>query len=96
MAFCGQVNNAIYVIFLHELLDEFKITDVTLHEGVVWCILDVLQIGKIACVSQFVEIDDVIVWIFCDEKSNDMATDKSSATCDDDITFHIPKIFVNG
>ena len=90
------MDDTVHLLVLHQFIESVKVADVHLDELIVGFVFDVLEVSQVSGIRQFVEIDDVIIRIFCDEKSNDMATYKSSATCDDDITFHIPKIFVNG
>ena len=91
MAFGGQVDDAVHVVFLHELHDAVEVADVRLDEGVVRAVLDVLQVGQVAGVGQFVEVDDVIVRIFVHEQAHHVAADEPGAAGDDDVTleFHV-------
>ena len=64
MALGCQVDDAVHMFLLHQFVYSLKVADVHLHKLVVGPILYILQIGKVASVGQFVEIDDFIVWIF--------------------------------
>jgi len=69
MTLGSEMDDAIYLVVLHQLQHQVEITDVALHEGIVWLVLDVLEVSQITCVSQLVEVDDVILRIFVHEKS---------------------------
>lgn len=61
MALSSKVDDAIDMLVLHQLIERIEVADTLLHELVVWLILDVLEVGQIASISQFVEIDDVVL-----------------------------------
>ena len=88
VAFCSQMDNAVYLIVVHQLEHQLEVADVALHKGVVGLVLDVLEVGQIACISQLVEVDDVILGIFVHEQTDNVGADKSGAACDDDISLH--------
>ncbi len=87
MALGGEVDDAVDVLFLHQLVDAIEITDVHLDELIVGLVLDVLEVGEVAGIGQLVEVDDLVFRVFVDEKSNDMAADEACATSDDDVSF---------
>ena len=72
MAFCSQMDNAVYLIVVHQLEHQLEVADVALHKGVVGLVLDVLEVGQIACISQLVEVDDVILGIFVHEQTDNV------------------------
>ena len=89
VAFGRQMDNAIHLILLHQRKNGIKITDIRLDEGIVRSLLNILQIGQIPGIGQLVEVDNMIVGLFRNEKPYDMRTDKSGSTGNDDIAFEI-------
>ena len=85
MAFCRQVDDAVDLLVLHELVERVEVADVHLHELVVRLALDVLEVREVARVGQLVEIDNVVLGVLVHEQANDMASDKARAAGDDDI-----------
>ena len=69
MTFGCEMDDAIHLVVLYQFQHQVKITDITLYESIVRLILDVLEVSQITCVSQLVEVDDVILRIFVHEKS---------------------------
>ena len=80
------MNDAVDTVLLHELLYKLIVADVALHKGVVGLVLDVVEVGKITCIGQFVEIDDFIIRIFVDEQAHNMRADKTGTARDDYVT----------
>ena len=64
MTFGCEMDDAIHLVVLYQFQHQVKITDITLYESIVRLILDVLEVSQITCVSQLVEVDDVILRIF--------------------------------
>ncbi len=89
VALSGKVDNAVDMLALHEGVDGVKIANVGTDEGVVGLILDVLQVGEVAGVCQFVDIDDVILGVFVHEKTDDVAADEARSASDDDSILHL-------
>ena len=87
VALGGEVDDAIDLLVLHELVNRLEVADVGLYELIVRLVLDVFQIGKIACVSQLVEVDDFIIGILVHEQTYDMASDEARAASNDNGTF---------
>jgi len=69
MTLGSEMDDAIHLIVLHQLQHQVEITDITLYESIVRLVLDVLEVSQVACVSQLVEVDDVILRIFVHKKS---------------------------
>ena len=84
MALCSKVDDAIDFLCLHEGKHSLEVADVHLHEAVVGPVLDVLEVGEVACIGEFVQIDDAVLRVFVHEKAHDMASDEAGASCDDD------------
>ncbi len=82
MAFGSEVDNAIDLLVLHQLVEGFEVTDVHLHEFVVGLALHVLEVGKVASISQLVEVDDVIVWIFIDKEAYNVRANEACTASD--------------
>ena len=84
MAFGCKMDNAIDVVLSENGQHSLKIANIATLKMVIVAILDIFEIGKIACVCQFVEIDDVVLRIFVDEEPNDVAADESGSARYDD------------
>ena len=85
VAFCRQVDNAINLLFLHELVEGVEVADIHLHELVVWLALDVLEVREVARVGELVEIDNLVLGVLVHEKAHHVASDKACAAGDNDI-----------
>ena len=94
MALGGEVDDAIDMFILHQFIDPFKVADVHLDKAVVRLVLYVLQVGEVAGIGQLVEVDDLIFGIFVHKKTNNVTADETSATGDDDGSFHVSMIKV--
>ena len=80
MALSSQMDDTIHLLVLHQLVEGIEVADVHLHKLVVWFILDVLQIGKVASIRQFVEVDDVVIRILVHKQAHHMASNEACAT----------------
>ena len=89
VALGGEVDDPVDGVFLHEGEHAVEIDDVGLDEEVVGARLDVGQVGQVAGVGEFVDVDDAIVGIFPDEKPDDVRADEPGAPGDDDIALEI-------
>ena len=96
MAFCCKMDDTINILILHELIECVKVADVHLHELVVWLIFYIFEVGKVASVSEFVEIDNLVLRVFINEEAHYMTAYKASSTCDDNVSFefHIFLLFL--
>ena len=88
MAFGGQMDDAVHLLVLHQFIESVEVADIHLHKLVVRLVFDVLQVSEISSIREFVEIDDVIVWILVHEEANYMASNESG-TASDNNSFHI-------
>ena len=89
MAFGGQVDHSVDIVLAEHFADGVVVADVGLDEGVVRSIFDVSQVGQIAGIGQFIEIDDPIVGIFVYEEPHHMRADESGAAGNEDVAFHV-------
>ena len=87
MAFGGEMNNAVDVVFAYNRRNRLEVANVSAFERVVGCRFDILEIFEVAAISEFIEVYDVIVGIFVDEKSNNVRTDKPGPSGDNDTAF---------
>ena len=87
----GQMDNAVYLLVLHELVEGIKVADVHLDELVVGLILYVLEVGKVAGIGQLVKIDNLVLGIFVDEEADHMAPNEACASGDYYVSFHNKK-----
>ena len=95
MALSGQMDDAIHLFVLHQLIEGIEVADVHLDKLVVGLVLDVLQIGEVAGIGQFVEVNDVILGILVHEQAHHVTSDEACAASNDDVSFHICKLFIN-
>ena len=87
MALGRKVNNTINIVLLEDLQHLVVIADVGLNKCIIRGILNILQIGQIACIGQFIEVNDMIIGIFIYKKAHYMVTNKTCTACDQYI-FH--------
>ena len=88
MALGSQVDDAIDLLLLHELVEGVEVADVHLHKLVVGAVLNVLQVSEVAGIGQLVEIDDVILGILVHKQAHHVASNEACATGNDDSSFH--------
>ena len=60
MRFSCQMDDTIDLLILHQLVESVKVADVHLHELIVGLVLNVLEVGEIASISELIEVDDVV------------------------------------
>ena len=94
MTLGGEVYDTIHLLLLHQFVECVEVADVHLHKLIVRLVLDVLEVGEVACISQFVEIDDVVVGILVHEQSHYMTSNKSGTAGDNDC-LHNYVVFIN-
>lgn len=87
VAFSRQVDDAVYVVVADDAAHQLQVSDVALDERVVRTVLDVLEVGKVAGVSEEIEVIDVIIRMFGDEQTHHMAADKPGAPGDKYVSF---------
>ena len=89
MTFGCQVDDAVNLFVLHQLIEGIKVADIHLYKLVIELVLNVFEVGKVSGVGQLIQIDDFILRVLVYKKSNHVATDKSGTTCDYYITFEL-------
>ena len=58
MALCCEIDNIVEIILRKKLADKLLVADIALHEDVTLIALYALEVFKIACVGQLVQIDE--------------------------------------
>ena len=89
MALSGKMYDAVHVFLVHKAVEGVEVADVHLHERIVRGIFHVLQVGEVAGIRQFVEVDDTVFGIFANEEPHHMRADEACATGDDNGSFVI-------
>ena len=89
MALGSEMDATVNLLVLPQLIESVEVADVHLDKLIIWFVLDVLEISKIAGIRQLVEVDDVILWVFVHEEANHMRADKACAASYYNVTFHI-------
>ena len=89
MALCRKVNNPVNIVVGEHLLDGWKIADVGFYKYIVWFAFNIFKVCQIACVGEFVEIDDAVIGVFVHKKTYHVRPDKTSATSNYYVAFDI-------
>lgn len=93
MAFCREVDDSIDLILAHDGADRVNVTDVCLDESIIRTILYVMEIGEVSGVCELVQIDDMVVRIFIDEKTDHMTAYEAGTAGNDYAPFEIHNLF---
>ena len=89
MALSCEMYDAVDIIFLKDLVDCFRITDISFYKCIIGAILDILKILEIARICQLVDIDNTdLIAVFFEHIMNIIRADETGAACDD-ICSHI-------
>ncbi len=79
-----QVDDTVHLLLPHQLQHPLEVADIHLHELVIGPVLDILQVGQIAGIGQFIQVDNLVLRIFVHKKPDYMAADKPGTSGDDD------------
>lgn len=93
MAFCREVDDSIDLILTHDRADRVNVTDVCLDESIIRTILYVMEIGEVSGVCELIQIDDMVVRIFIDEKTDHMTAYEAGTAGNDYAPFEIHNLF---
>ena len=93
MAFCREVDDSVDLILAHDGADRVNVTDVCLDESIIRTILYVMEIGEVSGVGELVQIDDMVVRIFIDEKTDHMTAYEAGTAGNDYTPFEIHNLF---
>lgn len=93
MAFCREVDDSIDLILAHDGADRVNVTDVCLDESIIRTILYVMEIGEVSGVCELIQIDDMVVRIFIDEKTDHMTAYEAGTAGNDYTPFEIHNLF---
>ncbi len=88
MAFGGEVDDAVYVVFCDYAAHFVEIGYIGLDETVVRTVFDVLEVCEVAGIGKFVKVDNVVVRIFVDKKPDHVRSDESGSAGDEYVTLH--------
>ena len=88
MAFGGEVDHSVDVVVAEYLPHLFVIADVRFDERVVRRTLDVREVGQIARIGQFVEVDDAVAGVFVYEQADHVASDEAGTAGNQDVVAH--------
>ena len=72
MALGGEVDDSVDIVFLDYAAHLVEVSYVCLDKSVVGTVLDVLQVGEVACVGELVEVDDTVVGVFVYKQAHDV------------------------
>ena len=88
VGFRCKVDDAVHVLLLHKFQDTIEVADVHLHKAVVGLVLNVLEVGKVSRICEFVQVDDPVLRVFVHKQPDDVASDESGTAGYDDSSFH--------
>ena len=82
MAFCRKMYDTINFIFLKNLMNRFRITNIRFHKGIILSVFYGFQIFQISCIGQFIYIDNTnFISILFKHIMNIIRSDKSCPAC---------------
>ena len=85
MALGGEMDDAVDMLVLHQLVNALEVADVHLDELVVGLALDILEVGEVTGIGEFVDVDDVVFGVLVYEQPYHMAANESGSAGDDDV-----------
>ncbi len=88
MALCGQVNDAVHLLLLHETEHPLKVADVHLHKLIIGLVLNILEVGKVPGVGEFVQVNNMILRVFVHKQAHHMRANEARTARDDNRPFH--------
>src|SRR5574344_1285566 len=87
MTLCCQMNYTIHLFTTHQSHHSIEIAYICLNKLIVGASLQVLQVGQIACISQFIYIYNIVVRVLVDKQTYRMTTSAPGPTAIDIISF---------
>ena len=88
MAFGGEVDDAVDMVFCDYAAHFVEIGYIGLDKAVVRTVFDILEVCEVAGIGKFVKVDNVVVRIFVDEKPDHVRSDESGSAGDEYVTLH--------
>ncbi len=85
VALGSEVDNAVDLFVLHELVECVEVANVHLHELVVGLVLYVLEVREVARIGKLIEVDNLVFRVLVHEQANHVASDKACTAGNDDI-----------
>ena len=89
VALSGEVDDAVDLLVLHQLVERIKVADVHPDKLVVGLVLNVFEVGEIARIRQLIEVDDVVLGVLVHKQAHYVASNKACTTSNYNCTFHI-------
>ena len=85
VALGGEVNDAIYIVLLHDGAHALEVADVGLHEGVVRLALNILQVGQVTGIGEGIQVNNFVLGVLVDEETYNVRADEAGAACDENV-----------
>lgn len=76
----GKMDHSVNLLIGKQLLKQRLITDIGMHETVIGVILNILKVGRVTGVGQFVKVDDPCIGQPFENKTDKIRTNKSTTT----------------
>ena len=86
------MDDTINLLVLHQLVESIEIADIHAYELVVCFVLNIFEVSEVACINEFIQVDNVVFRVLVHEQTNYMAADETNTTGDNYI-FHCLIIF---
>ena len=78
VAFCGKVHDGARLVFCQQARDVGGVANIAAYEDMPWVVFQAGQITEIACVGQFIEVDDGLI-VECQPVAYKIGTDEAGA-----------------
>ena len=92
MTLSGEVDNAVKAVFVEEFVNEIGIHDVAAYEQVIVGVHDVFEVCQITRIGQLVEVNDSVIGILPDQQPNQVGTDETGTSGDQNVSFKIHEV----
>ncbi|MNL19724.1 hypothetical protein D3C87_1409400 [compost metagenome] len=77
MRFGSQMDHCIKLFFLKQPIDLGRISNIGLNKTVVRLIFYIRQIGQVTCISQFIKVHNLILWVTVYKPPHNMRANKT-------------------
>jgi hypothetical protein len=93
VAFGGEVDDCVDLVGFEYTPHVDAVGDVGALEAIILFVVDSQQVIEVACIRQFIQHDDGVVWILFDHVTGEGAADETSRAGDEDV-FHFGAPFL--
>ena len=80
MAFCGKMDEGVYLVLGNGRIDKLAVTDVSVGKDIVRVFLDFLQVFQVSRIGQLIHVDDGVLRVLLEPVEDEVASDESRPT----------------